>query len=117
MAGIHEGDELVSVLVQLLAGTGQFLVGNGLALVGQKPFNAPSRGGVWIACAVPRKIHKCPRAGLGVAAQLLKGFQNVFFGGLGIDKGFDVLFRNAHSGCNTLGAGHVVGHPAKGWNA
>jgi len=62
---------------------------------------------------MPRKIHKRPSAGLGVASQLLKSFQNIFFGGLGVDEGFDIFFRNAHGQSNTLGAGHVIRHPGQ----
>ena len=111
MASINHGDDFVCRFNKTLSRFGKLLMGNGFAFISEEAFNARLINE--LSCAMTRKVDERTRAIFGGFCQLVKRFQNIFFGSLSVFKVLDLRVWNAH-GIGNLGAAcHVKANTIK----
>ena len=86
-------------------------MGNGFTFIGEKTFNARLINE--LSCAMTRKVDERTRAIFGCFCQLVKRFQNIFFGRLSVFKVLDLSVWNTHGIGNLGAAGHVKANTIK----
>ena len=111
MASINHGDDFVCRFNKALSRFGKLLMGNGFAFISEEAFNARIINE--LSCAVTRKVDERTRAILGCFCQLVKRFQNIFFGSVSVFKVLDLSVWNAHGIGNLGAAGHVKANTIK----